>query len=139
LAIARDSLIHDGQIELAMNLLDGRHACAGGIVFGYRDAGNYYLLGLDARDKRIALYEMIHGRRFKRMRKRYPVDTDRWYDIALRVSGLSIHIQLNGVPVMAYTADHPPGGKLGMWAWSDTVVVFDRLSILSGTPRDITF
>ena len=139
LAIARDSLFSEGQIELAMNLLAGRDACAGGVAFGYRDKGSYFMLGLDAHNKRIALYEMIHGRRFKRLRKRYPVDTDRWYDIALRVSGLSIHVHLNGVPVMAYMADRSPGGTLGMWAWSDTVVVFDRLSILSGARQDIAF
>ena len=139
LAIAKASHMTDGQVDLAINLLTGKQACAGGIVFGYRDAGHYFMLGLDAHHKRIILYEFIHGRRFKRLRKRYPVDTDRWYDITLRISGLSMHIQLNGIPVMAYTADRPVGGQVGMWAWADTAIVFDRLALLSGTRQEIAF
>lgn len=139
MVIAKDSLINDGQIDLAVNLLTGNHACAGGLVFGYRDTGHYFILGLDARHKRIILYEFIHGRRFKRLRKRYPVDTDRWFDISLRVSGLSIQMQLNGIPVMAYTADRPVGGQVGMWTWADTVIVFDRLALMSGTRQEIAF
>jgi len=139
LAIAKDSLINDGQIDLAINLLTGQHACAGGLVFGYRDAGHYFMLGLDAHHKHLILYEFIHGRRFKRLRKRYPVDTDRWFDITLRISGLSMHIQLNDIPVMAYTADRPVGGQVGMWAAADTVIVFDRLAMMSGTRQEIAF
>jgi pyruvate, water dikinase len=139
LAIAKASQIKDGQIDLAINLLTGKQACAGGLVFGYRDTGHHFMLGLDAHHERIILYEFIHGRRFKRLRKRYPVDTDRWYDITLRISGLSMHIQLNGVPVMAYTAERPVGGQVGMWAWADTVIVFDRLALMSGTRQEIAF
>jgi pyruvate,water dikinase len=139
LAIAKASHIKDGQIDLAINLLTGKQACAGGLVFGYRDIGHYFMLGLDAHLKRIILHEFIRGRRFKRLRKRYPVDTDRWYDITLRISGLSMHVQLNGVPVMVYTADRPVGGLVGMWAWADTVIVFDRLAMMSGTRQEIAF
>lgn len=139
LAIAKESHISDGQIDLAINLLTGKHACAGGLVFGYRDDGHYFMLGLDAHHQRLVLYEFIHGRRYKRLRKRYPVDTDRWFDITLRISGLSMHIQLNDIPVMAYTADRPVGGQVGMWAWADTVIVFDRLALMSGTRQEIAF
>jgi pyruvate,water dikinase len=139
LAIAKASHIKDGQIDLAINLLTGKQACAGGLVFGYRDTDHYFMLGLDAQHKRIILYEFIRGRRFKRLRKRYPVDTDRWYDISLRISGLSMHVHLNGIPVMAYTADRPVGGQVGMWAWADTVIVFDRLALMSGTLQEIAF
>jgi hypothetical protein len=97
------------------------------------------LFGLDAHHKCIILYEFIHGRRFKRLRKRYPVDRDRWHDLRLRLSGLSLQVHINGVPVMAYTADRPLGGQVGMWARADTVAVFDRLSIMSGTRQDIAF
>lgn len=139
LAIAKASHIKDGQIDLAINLLTGKLACAGGLVFGYRDVGHYFMLGLDAHHNRIILYEFIRGRRFKRLRKRYPVDTDRWYDVTLQISGLSMQIQLNGIPLMAYTADRPVGGQVGMWAWADTVIVFDRLALMSGTRQEIAF
>jgi len=139
LTIAKQSHMQDGQIELVMNLLAGQHACTGGVSFGIRDAGSYFMLGLDAHSKRIALYEMIHGRRFKRLRKRYPVDTDRWYDMALRISGLSVQVRLNGAPVLAYTANRPPSGQVGMWARADTVVVFDRLAVLPGIRQEIAF
>jgi pyruvate, water dikinase len=139
LAIATAPPINEGQIELAFNLLTGCQACAGGLAFGYRDAGHGFMLGLDAHHKCIILYEFIHGRRFKRLRKRYPVDTDRWYDLRLRISGLSLQVHINGVPVMAYTADRPVGGQIGMWARADTVVVFDRLSVMSGSRQEIAF
>ena len=139
LTIATAPPINEGQIELAFNLLTGCQACAGGLAFGYRDPGHCFMLGLDAHHKCIILYEFIHGRRFKRLRKRYPVDRDRWHDLRLRLSGLSLQVHINGVPVMAYTADRPLGGQVGMWARADTVVVFDRLSIMSGTRQDIAF
>jgi hypothetical protein len=138
-AIAGESRIKDGQIDLTVNLLAGRSACAGGVVFGFRDPGHQFMVGLDALQKRIVLYEFINGRRFKRLRKRYPVHTDHWYDISLRISGLSAHLQLNGVPLMAYTADRPIAGQVGMWAAADTVIVFDGLSLLSGTRQEIPF
>ena len=139
LAIAGASHVQNGQIDLSMNLLTGSSACAGGVVFGFRDPGSLFMVGLDALHKRIVLYEFIHGRRFKRLRKRYPVHTDRWYDISLRVAGLSAHLQLNGVPLMAYSADRPMAGQVGMWAAADTVVVFDGLSLMVGTRQDIPF
>jgi hypothetical protein len=139
MAIAKASHINEGQVDLAVNLLGGHNACTGGIVFGFRDPSRHFLLGLDAVQKRIVLYEIIHGRRFKRLRKRYPVAKDLWYDISLRISGLSIHIQLNGVPTMAYTADHPPSGRVGLWAWADTLIVFDRLALMSGSRQEIAF
>lgn len=139
MAIARASHINEGQVDLSVNLLGGRYACSGGVVFGFRDPGRHFMLGLDAFQKRIVLYEIIHGRRFKRLRKRYPVAKDHWYDISLRLSGLSIQIQLNGVPAMAYTADHPPGGQVGLWAWADTLIVFDRLALMSGARQEIAF
>jgi hypothetical protein len=139
LTIATAPPVNEGQIELAFNLLTGCQACAGGLAFGYRDPGHCFMLGLDAHHKCIILYEFIHGRRFKRLRKRYPVDRDRWHDLRLRLSGLSLQVHINGVPVMAFTADRPLGGQVGMWARADTVVVFDRLSIMSGTRQDIAF
>ncbi len=139
LAIADTGRIQDGQIELALNLLTGCSACAGGVVVGFRDAGHHFMVGLDAHQKRIVLYEVVHGRRFKRLRKRYPVLTDRWYDISLRISGLSAHLHINGTPLMAYIADRPIAGRVGMWAAADTVAVFDGLSLMAGTRREIPF
>ena len=139
LAIAEADRIRDGQIDMAINLLTGCTACAGGMVFGFRDVGHHFMVGLDAHQRRIVLYEFIHGRRFKRLRKRYPVHTDRWYDLSLRISGLSAHLHINGAPLMAYTADRPIAGLVGMWVAADTVAVFDGLSLLSGTRREIPF
>jgi hypothetical protein len=139
LAIAETGRLQDGQIDMALNLLTGCVACAGGMVFGFRDAGHHFMVGLDDHQKRIVLYEFIHGRRFKRLRKRYPVHTDRWYDVSLRISGLSVHLQINGAPLMAFTADRPVAGRVGMWAAADTVAVFDGLSVMTGTRREIPF
>ena len=139
LAVAGGADIHDGQIDLSLNLLDGRQACEGGVVFGFRDTGHHFVVGLDAHHMCIVLHEFAHSRRFKRLRKRYPVYKDRWYDITLRISGLSIHLLLNGVPLLAYTADRPVAGQIGMWAAADSVVVFDGLSLFSGTRQDIPF
>ncbi len=139
LAIAETGRIQDGQIDMAFNLLTGCSACAGGVVFGFRDAGDHFMVGLDAHHKRIVLYEFIHGRRFKRLRKRYPVHTDRWYDISLWVSGLTAHLHIDGTPLLVYTAERPIAGRIGMWAAADTVAVFDGLSLMSGTRREIPF
>lgn len=139
LAIADASRMQDGRIDLALNLLGGRHACAGGAAFGFRDPGHHLMVGLDARHNCIILYESLQGRRFKRLRKRYPVHTDRWYDLSLEIAALSVHIQLNGVPMMAYIADRPIAGQVGMWAWNDTLIVFDGLALMDGTRREVAF
>jgi len=139
LAIAETGRIQDGQIDMALNLLTGCAACAGGLVFGFNDAGHHFMVGLDAHQMRIVLYEFIHGRRFKRLRKRYPVHTDRWYDFSLCISGLSVHLQINGAPLMAFTADRPIAGRVGMWAAADTVAVFEGLSLMTGIRREIPF
>jgi pyruvate,water dikinase len=139
LAIARESHFKDGQIDLTINLLAGQYACAGGIAFGFLDGNHYFMLGLDAHHEHVILSECINGRRFKRLRKRYPVDTDRWYDITLRISGLTVNVQINGVPVMAYIADCPISGQIGMWAWADTVIIFDGLALMSGTRQELGF
>jgi hypothetical protein len=137
-AVAENSHMGDGQIDLSFNLLGGQHACAGGVVFGFGDPGRFFIVGLDAHRKRLVLYETIHGRRFKRLRKRYPAHTDRWYDISLRISALTVQIHIDGVPLMAYTADGPIAGRAGLWAWDDTMAVFDRLTVMAGTRRRLT-
>jgi pyruvate,water dikinase len=137
LAVADDSRMRDGQIDLAINLVGGRQACAGGVVFGYSDPGRYFVMGLDARRKHLVLYETIHGRRFKRLRKRFPVHTNRWYDVVLHIAALNVQIHVDGVPLIAYTADGPIAGRAGLWAWDDTVVVFDGLALIAGTRRNL--
>jgi pyruvate,water dikinase len=137
LAVVNDSRMRDGRIDLGVHLMGGRHACAGGVVFGYRDPGHCFLMGIDALRECLTLYEMRHGRRFKRLRKRYPVHRERWYDIALRIAALSVQIHLDGVPVMAYTGDGPIAGLAGLWARDDTLAVFDGLTLMAGTHREL--
>ncbi len=137
LAVVSDSRMRDGRIDLGVHLVGGRHACAGGVAFGYRDPGHCFLMGIDALRECLTLYEMRHGRRFKRLRKRYPVHRGRWYDIALRITALSVQIHLDGAPVMAYTGDDPITGLAGLWARDDTLAVFDGLTLMAGTRREL--
>jgi pyruvate,water dikinase len=65
-AIAEDSFVEKGEISLPVEPTDGRIDQAGGLAFGIRNIGNYFVLRVTALEVNLILFEFVNSRRFER-------------------------------------------------------------------------
>src|SRR5262249_56551864 len=91
-------------------------AMATGLVFGLRDADNYYLLRLDATHDTLALLRHLHGHdrwvREVRLRTR----GDEWHELGLTVQGNRVAAAVDGRPAFDVPNLAETAGSIGLWA-----------------------
>ena len=102
---------------------------AGGLAFGIRNVGNYFVLRVNALEDNFALFETVSNRRFQRASVPKKIQTGRWYGIRVETSGSSLKGYLDDELLIEYTAERPLKGYVGLWTKADSVTYFDQLSI----------
>lgn len=138
LAIAKDSSVADAVLRIRVKPVGGNIDRAGGLAFGIRNVGNYFVLRLNALEDNFALFETVNNRRFQRASVPKKIETARWYCIRVETSGNSLKGFLDDELLIEYTAERPLKGYVGMWTKADSVTYFDDLVIESnGTVRKL--
>jgi pyruvate,water dikinase len=136
LAIAKDSSVADAVLRVRVKAVGGSIDRAGGLAFGIRNVGNYFVLRLNALEDNFALFETVNNRRFQRASVSKKIETARWYGIRVETSGNSLKGFLDDELLIEYTAERPLKGYVGIWTKADSVTCFDELVIESnGTVR----
>ena len=62
-AAKTDEHIKDGFVEVRFKPLSGKEDQAGGIVFRFKDANNYYIVRANALEDNVVLYKTVNGKR----------------------------------------------------------------------------
>src|SRR6266516_6710356 len=62
-AAKTDEHIKDGFTEVKFKPLSGKEDQAGGIVFRFKDANNYYIVRANALEDNVVLYKTVNGKR----------------------------------------------------------------------------
>lgn len=99
-----------------------------GIVVRFTDLDNYYLLRAVPLESRVRLYKVVDGKRFTLAGKNLQVQTDRWHDLGLKISGSRFTAYLNGNELFRHhdtTFRH--AGAFGLWSKPNNVTYFDDL------------
>jgi hypothetical protein len=136
-AIKHDTHIQNGFIEVKIKPLSGKEDQAGGIVFRFQDANNYYVVRANALEDNVVLYKTVNGKRSSLQVKGrmfgYGVDTNvpggRWSTLRVTFEGNLFAVFYQGeklfeVQDSTFTAP----GAVGVWTKADSVTLFDAFT-----------
>jgi pyruvate, water dikinase len=102
---------------------------AGGLVFGLRDIGNYFVFRINALEDNAILFEFIDNKRFERAQVKIPVAGETWHALQVTVKDTHAFFKVNGIFMFEYLNERPIHGHAGLWTKADSVILFKDLSI----------
>lgn len=133
-AAKTDLRIKDGFAEVKFKPVSGKEDQAGGLVFRFQDANNYYVVRGNALEGNVVLYKTVNGKRSSLSVKGrmfgYGVDakvpTGRWSTLRVEFAGRLFTVSLNGTKLFEVEDDtFTDVGGVGVWTKADSVTLFD--------------
>lgn len=128
----------DADISVKFKPVSGKDDQAAGIVWRFKDKDNYYIVRANALEDNVVLYIVKDGRRIdlpvKSKGRTYgakaPVSRNDWGTLAVSVVGQTFKVSLNGQSLYEVEdTTFADAGRIGIWTKSDSVMLFDDLSI----------
>lgn len=116
----------DGFAEVKFKPIAGRQDRAGGLVWRWKDGGNYYVARANALENNVSLYYTANGRRITIKYVDAPVAGNSWHVLRAEFQGANIRILLDGRSYIELDDTHVTGsGTVGVWTKADSVTAFD--------------
>lgn len=129
-----DVQVADGAVEVKFKPIAGKDDQAGGVVWRWKDARNYYVARANALEQNVSLYYTIDGSRRTIKYANAPVSPNTWHTLKATYKGDAIEVALDGKTYIEVKDAHISGpGKAGVWTKADSVTVFDDFTS-AGTP-----
>jgi hypothetical protein len=103
-----------------------------GIVFNYQPNGDMMAIRLDSLENNMKLYQWVQGQpSVLKLAENVPTAMARWHDLAVAVSNGGMHVDgsLDGFKFIDADLATPVSGQVGVWAKTDTVVLFDSFTV----------
>ncbi|MBU3989153.1 MAG: pyruvate, phosphate dikinase [Gammaproteobacteria bacterium] len=129
LAIAKNSEMGSGRIHVEVKPESGNIDQAGGIVFGLRNAANYFVFRINALEDNATLFEYVNNKRVKRKTLDMLVTAQTWYRLNVEIDGQTIRCLAGDRHRLEYTAETAVRGHVGLWTKADSVTLFGPLTI----------
>ena len=124
--VRKGASLESGFVEVRFKALRGREDQAGGIVWRWKDGGNYYVARANALENNVSLYYTENGRRNTIKYVDAPVPAHTWHTLRAEFSGDRIRVALNGKFYIEVDDTHIKGaGAVGVWTKADSVTAFD--------------
>ena len=126
--------IRDGFAEVKIKPISGKEDQAGGLVWRFQDANNYYVVRANALEGNVVLYKTVNGKRSSLQVKGrmfgYGVDTEvpkgKWSTLRVDFAGNSFTVTFNGKKLFDVEDETFQGeGGVGLWTKADSVTLFD--------------
>jgi hypothetical protein len=133
-AVKRDENLQNGFVEVKLKPVSGKEDQAGGIVFRFQDANNYYVVRANALEDNVVLYKTVDGKRsslpVKGRMFGYGVDvnvpTGRWSSLRVEFDGNLFAVFYQGTKLFEVQDNtFRDGGAVGLWTKADSVTLFD--------------
>jgi len=134
LCVKDDTAIADGHVEVKFKALTGKIDQAGGVVWRYLDANNYYVCRANALEDNVVLYKVHQGKRSSLEivgRKggyglAAKVPGQKWNTLRVEFKGARFQVSLNGRELFEVDdATFSKPGRIGLWTKADSVILFD--------------
>lgn len=125
----------DGFVEVRFRPVEGRRDQAGGLVWRWKDANNYYIARANALENNVVAYRMVNGTRTDLKpvgagARAYGVSATvaprAWHTLRVDVKGAEFVVHLDGArafTVRDETLTTP--GRVGVWSKADSVTEFE--------------
>jgi hypothetical protein len=133
-AAKTDERIMNGFVEVKFKPVSGREDQAGGLVFRFKDANNYYVVRANALEDNVVLYKTVNGKRSSLQVKGrtfgYGVDTKvpsgKWSSLRVEFRDNLFRVLFNGKKLFDVEDDtFKDAGAVGVWTKADSVTLFD--------------
>ena len=126
LAVKDDTNLKDGFVEVKFKPLSGEEDQAGGIIWRYKDADNYYICRANALENNVRIYHFVKGKRTQFKGANLPVAANQWHTLRVDFSGKRFTVIFNGKELFhAEDETIADAGKVGLWTKADSVTLFD--------------
>ena len=129
----------DIDLSVRFRPLSGKLDQAGGLVWRYKDANNYYIVRANALENNVVLYKMQNGKRtdlkpagLSLFSYGKPANVPRgvWNSLRVVAKGQLFSVYLNREHLFDVQDETFQGaGKVGLWTKADSVTLFDDLTI----------
>lgn len=128
--------LRDGFAEVKIKPVSGKEDQAGGVVWRFKDANNYYVARANALEGNVVLYKTVEGKRSSLQVKGrmfgYGVDTKvpkgKWSTLRVEFAGNLFTVFLEGKKLFEVEDDtFMDAGAVGLWTKADSVTLFDDL------------
>jgi hypothetical protein len=131
LAILNAVELRDGDVSVRLKPVAGRMDQSGGVVFRYRDAGNYYIAFADARLQTVALFKVENGRRVPvGAPVKHDLPPNAWRILKISLAGPRIQVYLDHRRILtAEDRTFTGAGKVGLSTARDSVTYFDDFRV----------
>lgn len=129
LAIAKDSHLENGVLEVAVRCESGCIDMAAGLVFGLSNAGNYLVFRIDALKGNAVLFAFSRGKRRELVRTEMSFEPGQWYVLKVTIRDLDVQAQVDEHVALKYSAQEAVQGFCGLWSKADSVVSFKQMVI----------
>jgi hypothetical protein len=136
-AVDTKQKLQDGFAEVKIKPISGKEDQAGGLVWRFKDANNYYVARANALEGNVVLYKTVEGKRSSLQVKGrmfgYGVDTrvpkGKWSTLRVEFAGNLFTVLLDGKKLFEVEDDTiKDGGAVGLWTKADSVTLFDDLT-----------
>jgi len=125
----------DGFVEVKFKSISGREDQAAGVVWRWKDGGNYYVARANALENNVSLYYNEGGRRKTLKYVDAPVALGSWHTLRVEFAGTRIAVLLNGKRFIELQDSRISGpGAVGVWTKADSVTAFDDFSYGASVP-----
>lgn len=130
LAIVKDGSWKDVTLTVRARAISGKVDQGFGLVWRYRDAGNYYVARCNADEDNCTIYHVVKGSRRSFQNKGVKVATNAWHTLKVEATGDHFAVVFDGQKVLdAKDETFKEAGKVGLWTKADSVIQFDDLMI----------
>lgn len=127
--VKTDAQLTDGSVEVKFKPISGREDAAGGVVWRWQDADNYYVARANALENNVSLYYTERGRRKTIKYVDAPVRAAQWHTLRVDFADNRIAVTLDGKRAIDAVDDHIAGpGSVGVWTKADSVTSFNGFS-----------
>ncbi|MDP1654181.1 MAG: PEP/pyruvate-binding domain-containing protein [Rhodocyclaceae bacterium] len=133
LAIAKNSETGNGRIQVEIKPENGRIDQAGGVVFGLKNAANYFVFRINALEHNAILFEFVNGKRIERGKAVLVIKSGRWYRLRVDIADRTIHCGIDEQPAIEYCAETSIKGHVGVWTKADSSTWFRPLTVEDAT------
>ena len=131
LCVADETKYTDVEITLRIKPLKGEIDQAGGPVWRYQDANNYYIARMNPLEENYRFYKVVAGKRRQlATMEGLAVPAGQWYTLRIVHKGDHIQCYLNSKLHLDVKNDAiKTVGKVGLWTKADAVTSFDDFKV----------
>jgi hypothetical protein len=138
-AIYNRAIVKDGSVSVRFKSISGNVDQAAGIVWRFRDAGNYYVVRANALEDNIVLFKVENGERISLAPRNMPSRTygvkhtipkQQWNTLKVNFNGPRFTVFFDGRKIMELEdPTFSQAGKTGLWTKADSVIHFDDFHV----------